>query len=262
MIKKILEKDYHHNRLYNSYLIGTDIIDNAFKELEEFIANSILKTTNLNSSSDYNCIKKIDSTVKNISVDQLRKMQNFLNKSSVISGKKVAIIYGADQMNLNAANSCLKILEDTPKNTYIFLLTEKPSSILPTIRSRCCKINHNYLGKKSEYIDPKHLKPLLKSENFSSQVELIKEFSKKDRDAWIDFSSNIEKLISKFCNSIILNKNNLSSTESQILNQLESMDLEYIQRKYYQIKEIIDNTNNFDLNIQASLILIINKFRK
>ena len=40
-------------------------------------------------------------------------------------------------MNINTVNSCLKLLEDTSKDTYIFLITTNIAAILPTIRSRC-----------------------------------------------------------------------------------------------------------------------------
>ena len=50
-------------------------------------------------------------------------------------------------MNLNASNALLKILEEPKLNTYFFLISHQPSSLLPTIKSRCLKINlsnHNY----------------------------------------------------------------------------------------------------------------------
>jgi DNA polymerase-3 subunit delta' len=50
---------------------------------------------------------------------------------------KVAIVHEADRMNLNAANSFLKTLEEPPAHTTLILVTTHPYVLLPTIRSRC-----------------------------------------------------------------------------------------------------------------------------
>jgi DNA polymerase-3 subunit delta' len=47
------------------------------------------------------------------------------------------IIDAADDMNINAANALLKVLEEPPKHTILLLISHQPSRILPTIRSRC-----------------------------------------------------------------------------------------------------------------------------
>lgn len=56
----------------------------------------------------------------------------YLNQD-VVSGYKIAAICQADLMDLNAANWCLKISEGQPNNSYIFLITSKPSVILKNI---------------------------------------------------------------------------------------------------------------------------------
>ena len=53
---------------------------------------------------------------------------------------KLVLIDNADQLNKNAANALLKILEEPKKNTYFFLISHQLSFLLaPTIRSRCIK---------------------------------------------------------------------------------------------------------------------------
>jgi DNA polymerase-3 subunit delta' len=47
------------------------------------------------------------------------------------------VIIHADAMNMNAANSLLKSLEEPADNSYILLFTTQPSQLMPTIRSRC-----------------------------------------------------------------------------------------------------------------------------
>lgn len=59
-----------------------------------------------------------------------------LNLKAHEGGKKLMLIWMAEKMNPDAANKLLKILEEPPRNTFFILMTEDPSAILPTIRSR------------------------------------------------------------------------------------------------------------------------------
>ena len=106
MIKQYLEEHYNINKLHNSYLVNIDAIDLALEEVQSFIKDKILTKGELVLNPDYRYVQKIDSTSKNISVEQIRQLQNFLYKTSVISGQKVALIYAADKMNINAAIRC------------------------------------------------------------------------------------------------------------------------------------------------------------
>ena len=72
-----------------------------------------------------------------IAVDKTRELIATLNRTSSQGGSKVAIVHEADRMRKEAANAFLKTLEEPPPQTYLFLLSEKPYSLLATIRSRC-----------------------------------------------------------------------------------------------------------------------------
>ena len=74
---------------------------------------------------------------KDIAVDDVRKIAPFLRLTAAEGGWRVVILDGADGMNRAGQNAVLKILEEPPKGALILLLTERPSSLLPTIRSRC-----------------------------------------------------------------------------------------------------------------------------
>ena len=260
MIKQFLQEHYNIDRLYNSYLINTDNIELALAEVKAFIQANLLTNGEVDKNPDYQFVQKLDNIAKNISVDQIRQLQSFLYKTSVISGKKIAIIMAADQMNLNAANCCLKFLEDTPASSHLFLLTESAASILPTIRSRCAKINYHYDDSGKYNIDEKFIKPLLKTASVSDKLSFVKEFAAKDRNLWVNFSSSCEALLAKFCRKMI-GCCEISVLEQQLLGQFKSSSPRYLQAKYDEVKEIIDNTNNFDLDLQASCLLLIEKFR-
>lgn len=73
----------------------------------------------------------------NILVDDVRKINEFFHKTSSEGGWRVAIVDTADEMNRNAANAILKILEEPPKNSILIILAHAPGRLLPTIKSRC-----------------------------------------------------------------------------------------------------------------------------
>ncbi len=78
---------------------------------------------------------------KDINIEQTRKMQAAVQMHPLESKYKVVIIDNAEKMNSAAANSVLKILEEPPKATHFFLISSRPHMLLPTILSRCQKIN-------------------------------------------------------------------------------------------------------------------------
>ena len=87
--------------------------------------------------------EKTAKTSQVIKVDQVRQLIDFLNKSAQLNGYRVAVIHRAETLNINAANSLLKTLEEAGAQTVIILLTESPLMLLPTIRSRCQQITFN-----------------------------------------------------------------------------------------------------------------------
>jgi DNA polymerase-3 subunit delta' len=79
-------------------------------------------------------------TRKSISVDQARELPEFFSKSPSQARYRVAIIDAADDLNLNAANALLKVLEEPPERGVLFLVTHAPGRLLATIRSRCRRL--------------------------------------------------------------------------------------------------------------------------
>lgn len=76
-----------------------------------------------------------------ISVNAMRELMRKLSQSSFEGGWKVAVIIFADRMNDESANAFLKTLEEPPKRTLLLLLTDSPQALLPTILSRCQRVN-------------------------------------------------------------------------------------------------------------------------
>ena len=72
-----------------------------------------------------------------IVVDDAREIAAFLRLTPAEGGWRVVVVDGADEMNRNAANSLLKILEEPPRKALLLLVAHSPGRLLPTIRSRC-----------------------------------------------------------------------------------------------------------------------------
>ena len=90
--------------------------------------------------------KKDGRLSSSISVEEVRSAGNFLRLTPTEGGWRVLIIDSADDLNLNAANALLKILEEPSFKTIILLVSHLPSRLLPTIRSRCCRLNFKPLS--------------------------------------------------------------------------------------------------------------------
>lgn len=74
---------------------------------------------------------------KNIKIEQIRLLSEFVIRSSHSGGAKIAIINEAHLLNSNAANALLKTLEEPNHNTFLFLISDYPGRLMATIRSRC-----------------------------------------------------------------------------------------------------------------------------
>lgn len=77
---------------------------------------------------------------REIRVEQIRQLRERLALRPLEAPAKVAILVCADQMNAQAQNAFLKTLEEPPPGSVLILIASSPDLLLPTIRSRCAKI--------------------------------------------------------------------------------------------------------------------------
>ena len=82
---------------------------------------------------------------RNISVDQVRSLSNLLAVTPSMSPWRAIVIDSADDLEASAANALLKMLEEPPANTLFFLVSHAPGRLLPTIRSRCRRLDFGKL---------------------------------------------------------------------------------------------------------------------
>ena len=101
------------------------------------VSSVILKTKNPQNCVDFFKVEP-SGAMRQISVEEIRNLRSSISLSPKISDKKFVVIFDADRLNNSAANAFLKVLEEPPSDTIIFLTTQRVHSILPTIISRCC----------------------------------------------------------------------------------------------------------------------------
>lgn len=81
-----------------------------------------------------------------IRAEDVRGLNRFLHMSAADGGRRVVILDCADDMNMQAANALLKMLEEPPARTTLLLVCHQPTRLLPTIRSRCRALRLAPLG--------------------------------------------------------------------------------------------------------------------
>ncbi|WP_447926160.1 DNA polymerase III subunit delta' [Vreelandella sp. EE27] len=79
----------------------------------------------------------LDEGKRQIRIDPIREVNRFVHQTAQQGGYRVIVISPAEAMNSAAANALLKSLEEPGERTLFILLSDVPSRMLPTIRSRC-----------------------------------------------------------------------------------------------------------------------------
>lgn len=74
---------------------------------------------------------------KQIKIEQVRKVTEFVNTTAQRGHSKVVLLGPAEAMNVNASNALLKSLEEPSANITLLLYSHQPSGLLATIKSRC-----------------------------------------------------------------------------------------------------------------------------
>ncbi len=84
-----------------------------------------------------------------IVIDTVHEVGKFLRLTPGEGGWRVVVVDGAEDMNRNAANALLKLLEEPPKRAILLLVSHAPGRLLPTIRSRCRTLNLGPLANEA-----------------------------------------------------------------------------------------------------------------
>jgi DNA polymerase-3 subunit delta' len=83
--------------------------------------------------------KSTKAPSKEIKIEQVRALSDFMNISTHRQGLRVVVLYPAEALNMPASNALLKTLEEPPPGTVFLLASNSLDRLLPTILSRCRK---------------------------------------------------------------------------------------------------------------------------
>ena len=141
---KIKEK---YIKSHTTFLISGDSLNESdvFEEIvfsvlsEKFHNYPNLKNHIINNTFP-NCTSIFPEDNGKISISYLKNKISSINSKPALEGPRVFWIYSLDKCNHFCLNSLLKVLEEPPKNTFIFLRVNRVGNVIPTIRSRCFHI--------------------------------------------------------------------------------------------------------------------------
>ena len=256
-----------------NYLLSKNEVKKYNKDLN-IVNNESNSFTLINNLSHPNLfLVAKDDTKKNIDIDQIRRMINFLNKSSFDNQKKIILIDGAENLNINSSNALLKSLEES-SNQNLFILTQNINkNLLDTIKSRCItfKLNFNYSEIKNvvnenlgaEVFDDLHddFKSLIISPSF-----LINHINFAKNSSLNINSLNIEEVIKFVIKNKSYKKDNFISNNFQLYIEI------YFSKKYSKTKDykyydnfletVTENNqiDKFNLDLDSFFIKFENKY--
>ncbi|WP_052045860.1 AAA family ATPase [Candidatus Paracaedibacter symbiosus] len=159
---QLLQRQFSENKLHPAWLLvgqkgigkATFAYQTARTLLKADQGNDQFFDTLIDQKSHPNLLiieKELDEDGKpanDITVEGIRKIADFVHQSAAFPGWRVIIIDAIEELNRNAANALLKILEEPPKQVLILLVCHSVGRILPTIRSRCCLLSFDILTQE------------------------------------------------------------------------------------------------------------------
>lgn len=179
--QKILKSHYESGSLSHSYLIEGNVKENREALFSFFEENTNIKTRG---NPDFQFLD-----VETLMIDEARNIKEKAYLKETSGGAKVFVITFSF-ITGEAQNSLLKLFEETPLNTHLFLLTQTKESILPTLLSRLTT-----LSSKNKLGNEKRAKKFLAS----SPPERIKQIQKivkdKDKNEALGLLNELESLL-------------------------------------------------------------------
>ena len=171
---------------------------------------------------------------KNIDIEQIKNMKNFLNITSFSNKPKIVLIDGSEYLNLSSSNSLLKSLEENLNNVFFILVHDIKKKLLITIKSRCIQFKFFLNNEDRE----KRINEILDNQ--------FNDLSSDFKNKYI--SPLFFKSLLEYCN-----KNNLQINDINLDNLLSDI----LKKKDYKKNEFV--LKNFFLLVQLFLYKKIKK---
>lgn len=170
-----------------------------------------------------------------VTLPQIDEIKYFARFNSINRSRKFVIISQAELMNKEAQNSLLKILEEPPADLYFILISENPSVILDTIRSRCLNINFPPLNDEDirEYLRRYYpgtaddaAGDLVK--NSFGSTDTLRKLNSDSGDGLKELTEDLKTIFSK---SLPPDTTRLIDTFIEQIKELSDAETDYIFRK-------------------------------
>jgi hypothetical protein len=172
----------------------------------------------------------IKQNTQSIGIEDIKHMQKKIFLKPIKSEKKAIIIDEAELLTIEAQNALLKILEEPPNNTVLFLSTTTKETLLPTILSRCHIVQLEEEKPLLSEKEKKELQTFLEELSHWGVGERLKkaESLAKDKDKAIDW---IGKLI------LVLREKLLALDTPDTFDTLDTL------RKFQSLHTTLKTTN-------------------
>ena len=203
---------------------------------------------------------------KNIEIEQIKNMKNFLNITSFSNKPKIVLIDGSEYLNLSSSNSLLKSLEENLNNVFFILVHDIKKKLLTTIKSRCIQfkfflnnedrekrineILNNQFNDLSSDFKNKYISPLF----FKSLLEYCNKNDLKINDI------NLDNLLSDILKKKDYNKNEFVLKNFFLLVQLflyKKIKKEHNNKYFYLLKyftQRFDDVTKFNLDFESYVL--------
>lgn len=249
------------------------IIERDFTETDRKKVIKAIKDGEPLNSNELNGLKK--SSV--IRIDDVRSINEFLSKRSSQDGWRVVLVDSIDDMNTASANAILKVLEEPPYKTLMLLISHNPNRLLPTIKSRCAKLNlkplkenevASLLRRYRSQLAEKEVKSLaaLSSGSIGKAIayadnEALKVYEKLQKIIYAKQNFTIAEVL-EFCDAYSADEENYNLVQELILkfiaeNVRQTKDLEEFVKSWEEAVKIFDETSSLNLDKKQALINII-----
>ena len=197
---------------------------------------------------------------KEIKIERIRELINFLNKTVYSKDLKIVLIDNAEYLNLNSTNALLKVIEEPHENTLFFIIHNNMVKISDTLKSRCNEFKFFFPYKEKKSI----FENILKYYNYDN-IE-----NNFDENLHYDTPGNVLKYFFIFRENEINPKNDLLSSILYIIEKYQNekdpellLFLSFFIECYYLelFKKNKNNLSKFAYN-QSIILHQINSIKK
>lgn len=263
--KKYILNSFASHKLHHGVIFSGIRGVGKFSFVIEILKEITNNFSDIKNNPDILLIQHNSASKGDILVDDIRKINPFINLSSSASNYKFIVIDSIDSLNKNSANALLKNLEEPPKNTFFFLIYHNEKPVLDTILSRCNLIKIDNLNYQDFY-------QILKHHAFGindNEIKVLFEVSNGSPATAIDFYRNdlikiyedIVKIIAfrsvnldlfKFIEDYVKNDPNLEKMDhilklffsrSAKIAALNKLEFEFFEDEFLIIKQYLEKNN-------------------